>query len=781
MRSFEIKGKCKLSYWNQKDASIEHKTIVGNIPGNVELDLVENGILPDLYFASNVKLLKDYEAYAWRYEIEFDAEKPLDGERVFLNFDGVDCIAEYFLNDEKIGESKNALIAHKFDVTDTLNYGKNKLEVEISSPIVYAEGLDYTAFEWAYAINYEALRVRKAPHTYGWDIMPRAFSTGIWRSVTLQYEEENEIRDLYIQTKGMECGNAVLFAVFDLKINRPNYDDLYLKIVASVKGKVEFEYIHRVRFCRGNIRIEVENPKLWWPNGYGEPNIYDTHVELLYKDTVLAQKDIYFGIRTAKLVKSEIVDFYQGEFAFYINGVKVMCKGSNWLPIDAFHSRDKDRYQKILSYVSELNCNILRMWGGNVYEDHEFFEYCDRHGIMIWHDFSFSCAFYPLEDEFYKEVKDEVRCVVRKLRIHPSIILWAGDNEIDAHMGAVAGFDANENTISRKIIPSVVKSEDPFREYLPSSPYTSPEAYKKGFSLQRELTPIERKWTVSEPYKVCLPEDHPWGPREYFKSDFYKRLNCCFMSEIGFYGCPNISSLKSFIREEQLWPINENEDWYTHITAYEGKDFIYGHQIETMERDIMEFFSYLPDNLEDFVLASQIFHAEAFKYMIESTRNEKWKKTGVIWWNIIDGWQTINNGIMNWDYSKKLAFYYIKRSQQDVVVTLSGPDHYSTKMFICNDTLENKNVKYRVWDADTNEIMAEGSYEIKANLTDVVDEFRAYHGQQRLFLMEWTVDGKRFVNHYLMGTPPFDLNRYKNWLIKIANLDNSFDGEKVGY
>ncbi len=776
-----LTGNARLSFWDGKAENPEITEISAQIPGNVEIDMMNAGILPDIYFGENIKLLSDYEMYNYKYDITFDARKREDKERVYLKFCGVDCIAEYHLNGVKIGESKNAMIEHRFDVTDVIKSGNNKLEVTITSPIIYAEGLEYGAYEWAYYQNYEALRVRKAPHSYGWDIMPRLLGCGIWRNIYIEYEQPNEILDLYVTCRSFLDGFKIgqIMCVFNTKTDKPSYKNMYLKLTGFIDGNKEFEYTHKMRFCKGNFKFDVVDPKLWWPAGYGDANIYDIKAELICDEEVLAEYTTVLGIRTAELVKTDISDVHDGEFVFVINGEKIMCRGTNWVPIDALHSNDAKRYQKALSMIDDLGCNMIRCWGGNLYEDHEFFEFCDRHGIMVWQDFAMACAFYPQDAEFLKEMEEEAVAVIKKLRIHPSIVLWSGDNECDVHYGSISEMkiDPNKNKITREVLPEAIRMYAPYAEYLPSSPYLSPQVLKKTLERTREKTPIRNRFP-GELYKCIVPEDHPWGPRDYFKSDFYTKLDCNFYSEIGTVGCPNISSIKKFISPDKLWPWDNNE-WYAHTTA-DSKTDNYAYHVTLFEDGIKEYFDRVPDNMEDFVVASQIEQAEAFKYIIERIRMEKWHTSGIIWWNAINGWPQFDNSVISYDFSKKLAYHYIKRSQKPVMLGMFGPYEWCCHLIMCNDTLTDKTVTYKVWDADTKEVLCSGEATADKNTSVHIDQTHIFHNEKRLFIIEWQCDGETYYNHYITGYPPIEFDKYKKWLKIIGDLDGAFDAESVG-
>ena len=249
-------------------------------------------------------------------------------------------------------------------------------------------------------------------------------------------------------------------------------------------------------------------------------------------------REMSFGIRDVELEREDPLDGKKGQFRFLINGVEVMCKGSNWVPLDAFHSRDAERYDEALALFKDVGCNIIRCWGGNVYEDHKFFDYCDRNGIMVWQDFAMACASYPEDERFQKLMAEEVKAVARKLRSHPSLIVWSGDNEVDS--GAQFHWDPDENSITRRVIPHVLHQHDWGRPYLPSSPYITHAMDAAGECSQR--------------HGSHLVEDHLWGPRDYHKSDFYANNLAHFVSETGYHGCPSLESIKKFITPEKVWP-----------------------------------------------------------------------------------------------------------------------------------------------------------------------------------------------------------------------------------
>ena len=496
---------------------------------------------------------------------------------------------------------------------------------------------------------------------------------------------------------------------------------------------------------------------LWWPRGYGNPNLYQVTTELLQNEKVLASREDSVGIRKLELIRTETTSIEKpGQFLFKVNGVPILVKGSNWVPVDAFHSRDAARYEQILALVADLECNMLRCWGGNVYEDHAFFDICDRKGIMVWQDFAMACAIYPQTPEFLEVMRQEAISVVRKLRNHPSLALWSGDNEVDMFY-QISGLDPAHNKITREVLPQVIAQCDPYRPYLPSSPYMSPEVIATG-NLK------------------LMPEEHLWGPRDYFKSRFYTEHTAHFVSEAGYDGCPGLSSLKRFLDDKHLWPWQNNPWWALHSTDMTFDPY----ENHVLANEEKELFGVTPDKLEDFILSTQITEAEATKFFVEMTRLNKWRSTGLIWWNVMDGWPQLNDSVVDYYFNKKLAYYYIRRVQQPVCVMVDEPKEWHCRVVVGNDSREDAAGHYRVWDADSGETLLEGDYQTKANENLELGTIPVFHSGKRLFLIEWTANGKKYANHYLQGFPPFSLEQYKSWLAKIAALQNGFDAASIG-
>lgn len=754
--NISLNGKWKLYYYNSVEKMADTPSALAdvdfvecNVPGNVELDLSKAGILPeDMFKGENILLGEEYETYEWWYETVFDGVDINPGDRAVLKFEGVDTIAQYFLNGNLIGESDNMFIAHEFDITNLME-DKNTLHIRIKPAVL--EELDmesnvYTMGNWQRKYDYRC-RVRKAPHCYGWDIMPRAVSAGLWRDVSISVVPECGFRQVYIVTDHFEDKNAVLQFMYDIRLPRRFYRRNLTVRVKGICGENEFYAEKDITYKSGYIEILAENPKLWWPYGYGDANLYEVSAELLLDGEVIADEKFNFGIRTVKLLKKDIIEGDENCFRFVINGEDVVCKGSNWVPLDAYHSRDAMRYEKAMELVSDIGCNILRCWGGNVYEDTYFYDYCDRNGIMIWQDFSMACVLYPQTPEFHSKIAKEAESVIKKLRQHPSIILWSGDNECDMISMRETSANPNQaNKITRQILPDVITAHDKCRPYLQSSPYISDIIFKtRRFDL--------------------IPENHLWGLRDYYKSNFYKNAKAHFVSETGYHGAPNADSVRRFIDDEYHWPPENNKQWILHSSDQVGNPS----RVNLMTDQIRQLFGEVPDNLDEFCEASQFSQAEAKKYFIERVRINTPRTGGIIWWNILDGWPQLSDAVVDYYFEKKLAYHYIKRAQAPFTMICGETYDAHIPLYAVNDTLEPKSGTFAVECGNTGEIVLEGEYTIDANCFKKIGEIKADYSEKRMLMIKWNGG----CNHYISGSVPFDLKQYRKWnKIIMENYNN---------
>jgi beta-mannosidase len=740
--------------------TIEVQQVEATVPGNVELDLLKAGFIADPMIGSNVYSLRKYEGYQWCYTKKFKSPQVDVDEQVQLFFGGIDCVAEVWLNGKHLGSVSNMFIEHTFDITDLLlKDAENSLQVIIRSAVMEAQKYALGTFSIGNFAASESVYIRKAPHSYGWDIMPRLVSAGLWRSVELRVINDAHIVNTHWMTSTINLKDSTAQLLVDVQLAIPfeKLDKTHAKVILKRKGKVVHEDDVFVTSHAFRYIIDLDHVDFWWPRGYGDPALYDAEVKLVSEEgELLSGNSCRVGVRTVQLDRTEINDMPDnpGRFRFIVNGEPVFVRGTNWVPLDALHSRDASLLGDAVQLMVETNCNMVRCWGGNVYEDHRFFDLCDENGIMVWQDFAMGCTFYPQREDFAKAIEQEAIAVVMKLRNHPSLALWSGNNENDAALRwSLINFniDPNRDVISRKVLPQIIYEMDPTRAFLPSSPYYSEAVHERGS------------------HDDLLPENHLWGPRGYYKDDFYTHAKASFVSEIGYHGCPNRTSLEKMFTKKSVNPwLNGqvglwNDEWMTkavRVFPYAPKQ---GGRNDLMTKQIKIVFGSIPEDLNDFILASQSVQAEAMKYFVEMWRGGKPERSGIIWWNIRDGWPVLSDAVTDYYNSKKLAFYFLKNVQGNQCVFINDAKDGKHPLTAINDTRQSSRGSVEVTDVATGNVIFKGDFSVEANGRTLIASLPEMP-DQGILLIRYTIDGKEYSNHYLYGHPPFKFNKYKELL-----------------
>ncbi|MBQ8388504.1 MAG: glycoside hydrolase family 2 [Clostridia bacterium] len=717
------------------------KIIPAAVPGCYELDMQAAGLLDDPYYADNIIGLQKTEHLHLWYFTEFDFENR-EGFDAFLSFGGIDTASEIYLDGELVGKTENMFIPHTFPLNG-LSDGRHGLVVHIIPAGVYARSFKAALTGHILRYNTDALVIRKAPYMYGWDIMPRAVSAGLWRPVELVYRPKNRIDQVYAATMSVQDSSATVRVTFNIDTEEELLTDFSYKIEMTC-GESAATFTGNV-FGSQVIRLAVlENPKFWMPKNYGEPNLYDFKLTLYYKGVECDVYEDRIGLRIVELEHTSCSGD-DGEFVFRVNGQKIFCLGTNWVPLDAFPCRHAELQPRALRMLDDIGCNMVRCWGGNVYPDEDFFRFCDERGILVWQDFAIACGYYPTDERMLRLFREEAESVVCQFRNHASLALWSGGNECDQyikHHKKSGGFltlnehghlicppDFNEHPVTRGVFKAVTRDNDFARPYLPNSPYMDAEALRTGRPA----------------------EDHLWGPRDFFKGPYYGTSECHFASETGYHGCPSPETLRKFIPEDRITAFGDTvrcDDtvWLTHAACMEPVwGTPYSYRIPLMSRQVERIFKELPDDIQRYALESQISQAEAKKYFIERFRIAKWRKTGILWWNLIDGWPQISDAIVDWYGQKKLAYSYIKRSQSPFCLMMDEPQDGKLTLVAANDSRETLRVSYTVRELYTGREVLRGELEVAPDRADRVAQIP--DTGSAFYLIEWSgdVSGK---NHF---------------------------------
>ena len=741
MNKISLNGNYKLYITDGKNPDFDRVNFNGlsepidaTVPGNVELDLMRANLLPDLYFADNIKKAEYLESKDFVYvkDFEFDFNDNCHRELVF---DGVDTIAEYYLNGVKIGESENAFVEYRFSVDDVLKNGSNRLVVHIFSSVNHAKKYEYTPLNIGiYDGCYESLNIRKPASSFGWDILPRAVSAGIFRDVYIQECSAVEITNVYIATNRLVDNLAILTVSVNARIADEFSGKLTLKISGKCKDS-EFNKICPFTFTSKTVFPYVENPVLWYPCGYGAPDLYDVTVELVADGKVMARKSIKFGIRSVEVGYTEEIG-KNGDFRIFVNDKLIKVKGVNHTPIDVYHSKDKEKYADIVDGIKGMNCNFVRVWGGGVYEDDEFYSLCDEKGIMVWHDFMLACHMYPQTKEFLDKISFECKNVVEGLRNHTSIIAWCGSNETD-WMYTCIGLNPNDDKITRVIMKDVLSAVDPFRPFFPTTPYFSNDFIKKqGGVFYVDLAEITER-------RRPLPEEHYWWHR----NDFLKFTdqNHKFIMEIGFGGCNSLDELNKYLPVG--WTFKDDKFWGCH--SYPTEDS------RTAGLDYL--FDGVENNNEELVAASRAYQAEAYKYIVERSRIRPYFN-GICLWNYRDGFPIFSSAFVGYDGDKRPAYFAVKNSYEPVQCIMKY-ENGKVEVYIVNDTPSEFKGRLRLSGIFG---IKEKEIDIKANEIILVDTISC--GENQFITSELNVCGKTVKNYLYTYGGKIDYRRYKELL-----------------
>ena len=761
-----LDGAWSLDYWPQPDdgavrtlplpAGLDVKRVKATVPGNCELDLVNAGLLPPMEIGLNTRLLRPYEGYQWLYTKTFMKPAVPAGGRVMLRFEGVDTLADVFLNGAKVGETANMLIAHRFDVTKKLKDGENTVQVLLRS--VMCESQHETLGELGYSMQAgaEGESFRKAGHMGGWDIFPRAFVSGLWRDVALDVEDAVRIDQPAWIVRDLGKTWATLHVTCRVQAPFRLMDRAKMRWTLSRGGKtVSVRETKFDAYQKMNAFWHVNGIELWWPKGMGAQPLYDATIEIVGEDgATLAKNASRIGFRTIELERDDVYGPDRpGQFLFKVNGEPCYIRGSNWVPLDSFHSRDGQFLRSTIEMWDDLNCNMVRVWGGGVYEPDEFFDYCDEHGIMVWQDFMTGCSVFPQNDAYAKATEEEVRAIVLKYRNRASLAIWSGNNENDGafrwKLGRI-GRDPNKDRNSRRTIPDVLYEFDVTRPYLPSSPYYSEDVVAG---------------------KAKQSEEHLWGARAYYKVPFYTNSPCWFASEMGYHGCPNRASLEKMMSKDKLYPwtrINPgkdpkkdyiwNDEWRFKASDWQLGEF--GQRRNSlMTNQVKLMFGGVEETLDGFIAQSQFVQAEAMKTFCELFRSRKFTRfNGLIWWNVRDGWPQISDAVVDYYGGKKPAYFALKNAQQDQIVCVVDDG----TAWAVNDAMKPVKGAAKITDAASGKVFLEKEFVIPANGKCAIG--RVPFKGQGVLKIAVTLDGKPFRNHFLYGVPPFDWAKVKEWM-----------------
>lgn len=629
------------------------------VPGSVQTDLLNAGKIPHPFKGNNEDSIQWVSEKNWRYKKYFSVSEDLiKKQKHLLNFDGLDTYASVFLNDSLILSANNTFRSWEVDISDIIAL-ENELQIHFYS----TDSIEKLATAQLDYELPEAPRVftRKPQFQYGWDWGPTIKTMGIWKNVSLISYEKIRLKEVFIQTNEISNTQATLTA--HLTINAQEYDEISVEIINNTTQETTQHSLEVSNTqTEYSIPLSIENPKLWWTHNLGKPFLYDFEIRLQQGRSVVDKISKKVGVRTIELVTKK--DSVGERFYFKLNGKPVYMKGANTIPQNIFLAEISPyQHEQLISDVVEANMNMLRVWGGGIYEADEFYNLCDEKGVLVWQDFMFACAMYPSDDAFLENVKQEAIENVKRLRQHPSIALWCGNNENSEGWFRWGWQDektaaqkekiwSDYHAVFRYILPKVLDSLHPSIDYWETSP-------KYGRGDQRYKTEGDaHDWWVW----------HDGYPFEHFEEEIPR-----FMSEFGFQSFPSYEAIKYFT---ELDTVNvSHSSFATHQKHPRGFKLIK----EYMKRDYP-----VPQNDEDYVYVSQLLQAYGITKGIEAQRRAKPYNMGTLYWQLNDCWPVVSwssiDGLGNW----KALHYKAKRAFENVLIS-TIKENDSLKVFVVND------------------------------------------------------------------------------------------------
>jgi len=638
----------------------EARYIDAQVPGEIHLDCLRAGLISDPGYGTQVLAARWVEEMLWSYRREFEAPPAARRTRAWIVFERLDLAARVVLNGEEIGRHANAFYPCRIEVTGRLRRGRNRLAVHIEGGLYHAA--DRPAGGYNRSIDHLLTRrhwLRKPQCQFGWDWAPRLVNVGITGPARLEWTAAPARVEAFVPlaevSPDLRTGR-VRGRIFVEGLRPDPVPGRLTLSLPGTGGSVSTTLEIRPGLHRYEAALEVRAPRLWWPAGHGAPSLYEVRAELAAGGRTVDRRTARIGFRHIEINQKPHPDGGR-YFHFVVNGRPVFCKGANWVPADMIFARcDRKRYDRLTALAREANFNLLRVWGGGLYESDDFYDLCDRRGLLVWQEFVFACSKYPAHDEtFLDSVKAEAAYNVRRLAPHPSLVAWCGNNEIEQghwHWGYDRGVANPDHALYHVTLPRIVEDEDGTRYYQPSSPY-SPEGL--------------------DPLRDDVGDQHPWSVG-FANCDFrdYRRMTCRFPNEGGFLGPPSLPTLRSCLPEGErragsfAWQVHDNavDTWAEPSYADRILSFWLGLDIRKL-------------SLEDLAYYGGLLQGEALQAYCDNFRRRMFSSGAAIFWMFNDCWPTVRSWtIVDHSLRRTPSFHPVRRALAPVrvVVAEEGTD-----------------------------------------------------------------------------------------------------------
>jgi beta-mannosidase len=621
-----------------REAHTDNAWLEGHVPGSVHTDLLAAGMIPDPFVADNELQVQWVAERDWQYKLAFPLSPDLLAEqRIFLVCDGVDTIAEVSIDGRVLAQTDNMFRQYRWDITDFLSGAEVTVQFNFRSTVAYMqEKQAATPLIGPSQSIPGGPYVRKAPCQFGWDWGPQLPPTGLWKDVRLEgcstaYLDNVRVRQIH-QADHVEVVADIQLEQWEARSCR-----VVLTLTAPDGVKTEVSSLLPEGKTGETLSLEVNNPQLWSPNGYGVQPLYAVDVLLYFEERKLDSKHYQIGLRTLELRQEP--DEYGTSFTFVVNGIPVFAKGANWIPADSFPARLTDQHlDHLIRSAADANMNMLRVWGGGFYEVERFYDLCDQYGILVWQDFAFSCSVYPGDEDFVENVRVEVVQNVRRLRHRASLALWCGNTEMEGgwvHWGwferVAPEYRMYYDRMFHHMLPEICAEEDPDRPYWPSSPSSG--------------VPFE------DPGGVHAGDTHNWAVwHGGYPFEHYREHDSRFVSEFGFQSLPPLDTIKTYAEPKDWNMTSYMMEHHQRNAAGNGKIINY-----------MTAHFRLPKDFPSLVYLTQLLQAEAVRTGVEYWRRNRMCTSGTLYWQLNDCWPVASWASLDYFGRWKALHYAAKR------------------------------------------------------------------------------------------------------------------------
>lgn len=670
--------------------------LTAEVPGSVYSALLKENMIENPYYRENEYISTSVCDEGCIFERSFDLDNELESaDKLMLKFCGIDTISNVILNGVTLGSTNNMHREYEFDISSVVRKTDNLLKVVISSPNKYIEEKQAKTPLWGVSSTMPGYsHIRKAHYMFGWDWGPKLPDMGIWKNVELIGIKGAAIDGIYVKQNHDRISQGIVSLEITAALSELTADNVRLSLSITSPDGTKTEYCETVSSLKHTAELQISSAQLWYPRGYGSQPLYTVSTELILSDTgeIADSKVFNIGLRKIELCRNKITSAGKDdgeEFAFAVNGIKIFAMGANYIPEDhIIPNTSAEKTEKLLNQCCAANYNMIRVWGGGYYPDDYFYDICDRLGLLVWQDFMFACAVYKADGDFCETVKRELIDNVKRIRNHPSLAMWCGNNEIESmwqywNIGEDPAYKKDYLRLFEMLAPKVLDFYDPETVYWPSSP-SSGGGFNDSGSNEKGDSHYWAVWHSLRPF-----------------TDYYNyRFRFC--SEYGFESLPSIKTIRTFAEENDLnlcSPVME-----AHQKCEQGTEKIMYYLAQM---------SHYPYDFNGLIYATQMVQADAVRLNVENMRRMRGVCMGSLYWQVNDSNPVISWSSIDYYHRWKALHYCARRFYAPVLISADMQNPDEVRLNVSSERQDEFTATIR-WRSrmNTGEIISQGSTEI---------------------------------------------------------------------